>query len=195
MHVTKRIDLDLLTRQLAAAAVAVPRGLGKSGTDTDGELYTWDDQNAEVDLPPGAVPVVDAHTAPPLLVEFAAETHVNSLLRTTDGTAHEILRFPCEQKRLYQASLTISGVDAGNFASKIMEGRFTWKRTTGNAIMVGLTIVSDIHDTAAAAWAPNAVPSGTEIVFTVQGAAGRTIDWLLVGVVGSYAPAGVAAAE
>ena len=59
--------------------------------------------------------------------------------------------------------------------------------------MVGITVVSDIHDTAAASWVPNALPSGTDIVFTVQGAAGRTIDWLLVGRVGGYAPAGRAA--
>lgn len=190
MHVTKRVDLGLLHTQLTAAGVIVPT-VSRTGTDTDGDLWTFDAAGAVIDLPPEARPVVDAHVAPPQLVEFTGSTAVHALVRTTDATPLEVFRFPCDQKRLYQANLTISGIDATSFACKALEGRFTWKRLTANAIMVGLTVVSDIHDTAAASWAPNALPSGTDIVFTVQGAAGRTIDWLLVGAVGVYAPAGL----
>jgi hypothetical protein len=193
MHVEKPIDLALLATELAAAAVVVP-GVGTTGAlDTnDYDVNTWDDDGVAIDLPPEAAPVVEAHVAPPLAVEYAGETAVSVIARTADATPKEVLRFPCEQLRLYQASLTISGVDAGNFVSKIMEGRFTWKRTTASAVMVGITVVSDIHDAAAAPWAPNALASGTDIVFTVTGAAGRTIDWLLVGRVGRYAPGGLA---
>lgn len=189
MHVTKRIDLDTLARELAAAGVPF-NGLGHSGTDQDGDLYTFDAM-LPVDLPPEARPVVDAHVAPPRLIDVAATTDVHAIVRTTDATPLEVFRFPCDQKRLYHASLTISGVDAGNYASKILEGRFTWKRNTAAAILVGTTTVSDIHDAAAAPLAPNVAAQGTDIVFTVTGAAGRTVDWILVGSVQLYAPSGL----
>jgi hypothetical protein len=131
----------------------------------------------------------DPADPPPL--EYSRAVGVEARVRTTDDVALEVFRFATVQKELYQASLTISGIDAANQASKIMEGRFTWKRPGAVAVMVGITVVSDIHDTAAAAWQPNALPEGTDIVFTVKGAAGRTIDWLLVGSVGVYAPEGL----
>jgi hypothetical protein len=190
VHVTKRIDLEVLQRELAAASVPTS-GLGKSGTDQDGEVYTYDAGGGIIDLPPEATPVVNAHTAPPLVTEFAGSIQVSAITRTTDATPREVFRFPCEQKHLYQASLTVSGVDAVSGASKIMEGRFTWKRPGAVAVVVGLTVVSDIHDAAAASWAPNYAAVGTDVVFTVTGAAGRTVDWLLQGTVGAYAPEGL----
>jgi hypothetical protein len=191
MLVTKPIDLPLLTRQLTAAGVPF-NGLGMSGTKPETgdeqDLHTFDGSMLPTDLPPSAQPVVDAHIAPPPLVDYAGETTVHAIVRTTDATAKEVFRFPCDQKRLYTATLTITGIDAGSFASKIMEGRFTWKRVAAPPVMVGIVVVSDIHDAAAAAWAPNALPSGNDIVFTVAGAAGRTIDWLLAGTVGAFVP-------
>lgn len=183
--VGRRYDMTLLAEELSAIA---PEGV----VIIDGWLLRDDDQWPHAELPPEAVPIVDAHDPPLALVEVSATRQVNTITRTTDAAPVEVFRFPCDQKRLYRADLLISGVDAGNFVSKIMEGRFTWKRTTGNAVVVGLTVVSDIHDAAAASWAPNYAPVGTDIVFTVQGAAGRTIDWLLVGSVDVYAPTGLA---
>lgn len=124
-------------------------------------------------------------------ISYAATRNVSTTATTTDATPVEVFRFPCEQLRLYRADLTIFGVDRGNFVSKAMEGRFTWKRTTANAVMVGITVVSDIRDAAAASWAPNAVAMGTDVVFTVAGAAGRTVDWYLTGAVDVYAPGGL----
>jgi hypothetical protein len=128
--------------------------------------------------------------APPPII-YSAAIAVEAALRTTDATTNEIFRFPCTAKRLYQGDLKISGIDAGNFVSKIMEGRFTWKRPSATVVMVGIVVVSDIHDAAAASWAPNAAPSGTDVVFTVTGAAGRTIDWRLTGEVFAFAPEGL----
>jgi protocatechuate 3,4-dioxygenase beta subunit len=59
MHVTKRIDLELLTVELTAAGVPFA-GLGHTGTDDDGELYTFENMQP-AELPPEAGPVVDAH--------------------------------------------------------------------------------------------------------------------------------------
>jgi hypothetical protein len=67
MHVTKRIDLDLLGRELATAGVTV-NGLSLFGTESDAELLTHTATDADgnattTELPPGAVPVVEAHDA------------------------------------------------------------------------------------------------------------------------------------
>jgi hypothetical protein len=131
--------------------------------------------------------------ADPLPIVYASAPAVEARLRTTDATAHEILRYPLAARHVYQASLTISGVDAASGATKVMEGRFMFKRPSTAAVMGGVTVVSDIRDAAAAAWAPSAAAQGTDVVFSVVGAAGRTIDWLLVGTVGTYAPDGLGA--
>lgn len=194
MRVTKRLDLPLLGTELTTAGVPF-NALGtipiENGSAT--ELFTYDEAGVAVDLPPAAAPVVDAHVAPPLAIEYAQSAPVSAVTRTTDGVAKEIYRFSTVNLRRYEAALTITGIDAGTFVSKTMEGRFVWKRTTAaSAVMVGITVVSDLKDTAAASWAPNAVVSGPDVVFTVQGAAGRTIDWLLDGTVKTFAPGGLA---
>jgi hypothetical protein len=188
------VDLTLLQAELEAASVAVPNGL----TALEGTLETvmmYDQGMGVVSLPPEADPVVAAHVAPPLVTAYSGSVEVGRLLRTTDDQPHEIYRFPCDQHRRYRANLLIDGIDAGSFASKVMEGRFVWKRLTANAIMVGsgggIAVISDLHDTAAASWLPNCLPSGTDVVFTVTGAAGRTIDWKLEGRIDIFAPGGL----
>ena len=67
MHVTKPVDLALLTEELAAAGISVPNGLSASGwpleTPYEQEIYTTDDQGQPVELPPGSEAVVEAHDA------------------------------------------------------------------------------------------------------------------------------------
>ena len=194
MRVTKPLDLGLLERELSAVGIDV-NGLGLSG-EAPGEpgvqeLYTYDDQGTTLELPAEAVPVVDAHIAPPLVTEYAGSQGVHAIVRTTDAIPLEVFRFPCLERHQYEARLTIRGIDAGNFAIKRMVGGFVWKRITANAILTGLTVVSDLHDTAAASWSPNYAVSGTDVVFTVAGAAGRTIDWFLSGDIGIFAPGGL----
>lgn len=195
MIVTKPIDLDLLSQELAAAAVTV-NGLGMNQTATPGEseLYTYDAAGSAAELPPAAVPVVDAHVAPPPMIDYSGSIPVAVRLRTTDDQPHEIYRLTCETRRRYRANLIIDGIDATSFDSKVMEGRFVWKRVTGNVLMVGagggIAVISDLHDAATASWLPNCLPSGTAVVFTVKGALGRTIDWKLEGAVDVFAPDG-----
>ena len=183
MRVTKPIDLTLLSKELAGAGVAVPGGLALSGElpglPGEQELYTQDDEGAAVDLPPEAAPVVDAHVAPPPLIQYAGSMAVHAITRTTDAASHEVFRFPCEQLRMYETTMVIRGVDAGNFVSKRMVGEFMWKRTTGNAVVVGITVVSDIKDAAAASWVPNCLPSGTDVVFTAVSYTHLTLPTIL----------------
>jgi hypothetical protein len=188
MHVSKRIDQTRLHRELDAAAVPVA-GLIVVGADPNAPLeqdvLQPGPDGLPMELPPEARPVVDAHVAPPPLGAFADAAQVHAIVRTTDAVPLEVFRFPCEQRRMYEASMTIRGVDATSFACKRMVGEFVWKRVTGGAVVVGITVVSDIHDTATASWAPSCAASGADVVFTVTGAAGRTIDWLLTGPVGA----------
>jgi hypothetical protein len=156
-------------------------------------VMVWLD-DGQAALVPNVEALIDAHApvapAPPL-IQFVRSITVDARVRTTNDVALVVFTFPTEAKHRYEAALTISGIDAGNFASKVMEGRFVWKRATTAAAVTGITVVSDIHDSAAAAWAPNCLPSGTDVVFTVKGAVGRTIDWLLVGQIQAWAPEGL----
>lgn len=66
MRVTKPIDPDVLSTELTAASVA-HNGLGLSGEAPGApgvqELFTYDATGGPIELPPEAVPVVDAHDA------------------------------------------------------------------------------------------------------------------------------------
>lgn len=182
--ITKPIDYVLLNQELAAVA---PEGaIGR-----DGFLYKATAAYPYEELPPEAVPVVDAHVAPPQVVEYARSIAVSTVARTTNDVPLEVFRFPCDPKHRYRANMSISGIDAGNFVSREMEGRFVWKRAGAGAVMVGITIVSNLGEAASSTWAPNALPQGNDVVFTVKGAAGRTIDWILDGHIDIFAPEGL----
>lgn len=51
------VDLVVLARELAAAGIPVPRGLGLNGS----LLFTYDEQGEPADLPAAAAAVVQAH--------------------------------------------------------------------------------------------------------------------------------------
>jgi hypothetical protein len=135
--------------------------------------------------------IADAEARAAAFVVYAGVENVNARARTTDAAPVDIYRLACNPKTVYQSTLTLIGIDAVSGATKAMEGRFVHKRANGDALQVGqITVISDIHDTAAASWAPSAVLSGTDVVFTVRGAAGRTVDWQMGGTIARYAPEG-----
>jgi hypothetical protein len=65
VQVQKALDLVALAGELAAAGVAVPRGLGTSGYDADGktDVFTYAADGTRVDLPAKAAAVLAAHNA------------------------------------------------------------------------------------------------------------------------------------
>lgn len=183
----KTIEPAALLAELQAAAVPAV-----SMTIAGDAMFLFDAASGPIPDSPQIQTVLAAHVPPPVLGNFAEVTQVHTIDQTANATPKEVFRFTCQTNRMYESELVVRGVDQVGFITKRMAGHFVWKRLTGNAVVVGVVVVSDIHETAAAAWAPNIAASGTDIVFTVTGAAGRTIDWLLSGTVGGYAPGGLA---
>jgi hypothetical protein len=194
MHVTKRLDLRLLQSELTAAAVVV-NGLGHTGTDTDGEVFTYDGLLA-VELPAGGAAVVDAHTAPPPVVEYAGAVPAEAVVRTTDGAPKEIFRFTTHPKHVYRAMLNMTAIDAGSGTTKDSAVHMTFKATATAIVQVGATgtlyNVQDAGTGGAGTWVIASSFQFPDLVITVTGAAGRTIDWLLAGSVAGYSPEGLA---
>ena len=186
----KRIDLHRLAREMTAGGI--PHGeLALMGT----VLLTVDAAGVTTnDWPTGAVAVVDAHSPPPPLVNYAGSEVLASQERTTDDVVHEILRIPTEQRHVYVTELSMTAIDAVSGATKRASAVLTFKRLAAALAQVGSTVAgATMQDAVASSWRINAIPDGTDLVITVQGAAGRTIDWLLAGTIGRYAPGGLTA--
>lgn len=195
MRLTKRVDLPLLQDELTAAGVP-HNGLSTGGSlaSDDYELFTADDEGVLIEPPPEAQPVVDAHVAPPLVIEHVETITVGEIVRTTNDAETDVFILPAAPKSIYRAELEMSAIDAASGAVKFMAGILVWKRLLGSNVIAppaNITVVSDVHDTAAASWIMNGLPSGGSFRVFVKGAAGRTIDWSLVGTVARYAPEGL----
>ena len=195
---TKEHRLDQLTDELIAAIpslapVLIPNDpdhamqsvMTVQSTGTQITVTVPDETvDAEVDA------VVDAHNPMPFLV-YAGVEQTDSRLRTTDDLAHEAFRFPTQAKRVYRLTMRVTGIDAGNGVTRDTEARAVFKRPAGTVNQVGTTaVLSNFQDAAASTWAILPSVDGTDMVISVKGAAGRTIDWLMVGEIGSYAPEG-----
>jgi hypothetical protein len=104
----------------------------------------------------------------------------------------EVFRFPTEPKHVYRSTMSLIAIDAGDGTTKDSEVRIVFKATQAALARVGATVVlSNAQDAAASAWSIAAAAQGTDLVFTVTGAAGHTIDWALVGTIAVYAPEGL----
>lgn len=122
-----------------------------------------------------------------------ASRAVDAVIRTTDATPLEVFRFPTQPKHVYKAAFEMMAVDAVSGATKNTEAKMTFKRPSTTLVQVGTTSVPyNAPDTATASWAITPSVVGTDLVISVSGAAGRTIDWTLLGTVGTYAPDGLA---
>jgi hypothetical protein len=190
MHVTKRIDLNLLEQELGAAAVVVA-SLGLNGTETDAELFTYDPAGLPIELPPGSQAVVDQHVAPPLVFEYAETTPVGAVTRTTDDTPTEIARFAAAPDHVYAATLTFMGFDVAAFAIKETTYRYVWKRGSAGAVLVGEAPLTDIPDPAAADWNVTIRVDGNDAVVEVIGERTAPVDWTLAGEITVFAPGGL----
>lgn len=191
MHVDKRLDLPLLEQELTTAGVPV-NGLGHHGTDTDGEVYTFTPTGEVLEIPAAGVPVVEAHVAPPLVVEHVETRSVDAVARTTDGNFREIWRLSTAARHVYRAALELRATDAADGTTKAQEARLVFKGGAGSVVQVGTTAVLwAAQDAAATGWAIQVQVQGIDLVFGVRGAASKTIDWSLSGALVIFAPEGL----
>ena len=192
MHVTKRIDLELLGQELTAAGVPV-NGLGHTGTDTDGEVYTYttDVPGDATELPPEAFPVVDAHVAPPPVYEYAASVPIDVVKRTADDTPTEIWRLASAARHQYAATLVFMATDEATFAVKRTDMVYVWKRDTGSPVLVGEAPIANTDEQGSAGWDVAADVDGDDLVVRVVGGRTSTVDWLVRGRVELFAPGGL----
>lgn len=77
MDVQKAINLELLQEQLDAAGNLTPRKLGLSGSN----LHTYDADGHFADLPPAAIPIVNAHDATGLTAQQTTERQRTQRIR------------------------------------------------------------------------------------------------------------------
>lgn len=129
-----------------------------------------------------------ADPTPPV---YTLDIEIRGRVRTTDATATELYRTTLHTLTAYDVALRLLAVDAGNGAVRKISADATFKRLNAGALQVGTTTVLASHaDAGATAWTIVMAPSGNDVVVTVTGAAGRTIDWGLRGFANSYTPAG-----
>lgn len=196
MIITRRIDLLLLQEELATAGILVT-ALGTSGPNSatpaaPENLFTYDAAGAAAELPPGSAPVVDAHVAPPLVVDHVETRPVDVVTRTTDGVFRELWRLLTKPKHTYRAALELRATDATDGTTKAQEARLVFKGGAGSPVQVGATVVLWVaQDAAATGWTVQAQVQGAELVFGVRGAAGKTIDWSVTGELVVFSPEGL----
>ena len=192
MRVTKPIDLVLLERELGAAGVPTD-GLGYVPTDDagSGEVYTYDPSGEQVDLPPEAQPVVDAHVAPPPVYEYARTVPVEAVVRTTTDAPTEVWRLTSATKHQYAATFVFMATDEATAACKRTDIVYVWKRDTAAPTLVGEAPISNVDEQGSAGWDVAADFDGDGLVVRVVGGRTSTVDWLVRGRVELFAPGGL----
>jgi hypothetical protein len=125
------------------------------------------------------------------LIVFSGDDTVRKRLRTIDANATEIYRLPLAQMTGYVLFGTLLGVDAGNGNVRMIRASVVAKRLGGGALQVGAPVtIANHQDAGASTWAISAAVSGNDLVVSVTGQAGRSIDWLLDARLTSFTPAG-----
>jgi hypothetical protein len=137
----------------------------------------------------------DPPTPAPLV--FSEAQNLQAKVRTTDAVATQLARWTLSTLTGYDVELRLLAVDSVNGVMKKIVADMTLERLNGGALLIGLTIPTNHQSTGAPAtasgvanWVVTATISGNDVVITVTGATGRTIDWLVNGRYATYVPAG-----
>jgi hypothetical protein len=137
----------------------------------------------------------DPPTPPPLI--FSEAQNLQAKVRTTDATATQLARWTLSTLTGYDVELRLLAVDSANGVIKKIVADLTLERLNAGALLIGQTVLASHQSTGAPAttsgvanWAVSASISGNDVVITVTGAAGRTVDWLVNGRYATYVPAG-----
>jgi hypothetical protein len=130
-------------------------------------------------------------TADPPALIYTTDIPVNAKVRTTDATPTVLYRATLRAMTGYDVSLQVIAVDQGNGVIRKIKADATFKRLGAGAVQVGATTVTVNHADTGFPTVPTITASGNDLVITVAGAAGRTIDWSLRASVSSFTPDGV----
>lgn len=129
---------------------------------------------------------------PPPPIRYVEAQPVSAEVRTTDDVPHEVFRLPTTSKHVYGATFRMMAVDAGTGATKRARAEMTFKGLASSVVQVGSTVTSPpMQDTTASAWVIQPTTDGVDLIISVKGAAGRTVDWTLAGDVEVFAPEGL----
>lgn len=159
----------------------------------DGANIPADPANADYQafLAWDAVPGNDPLPADPLPLVFTDDVRISGSVRTTDATPTEVYRLTLLVQTGYTGVVAVIGVDTGNGAMRVIRASFAVKRLNAGALAVGAPVVIASHaDAGATTWTVAPSLSGNDALVTVTGAAGRTIDWNVSGLMTSFTPAG-----
>jgi len=128
---------------------------------------------------------------PPPLTTFAAGL-IEASVRTTDAQPTELYRMTLPALTGVSCDLVLIGVDTGNGACRILRASFAAKRLNAGAVGIPQAQITyaNHQDTAASSWAITPSTAGNDLVLSVTGAAGRTIDWSLSGAITTFTPSG-----
>lgn len=168
------------THEPGMEVVAVPATLEPELHQPGTKILNADNVSLTI-LPPEPPPIV-----------YAGTRIVDARARTTDDVPVEVFRFTTSPKHVYRATFRMAGIDAANGVTKDSEVRMTFKATASALNQVGTTAtLYNVQDTGAGTWGIQASAQFPDLVISVRGAVGRTIDWLLVAEIGAYAPEGL----
>lgn len=132
-------------------------------------------------------------------IAYSASAHIEARVRTTTAAATEIYRATLPTATAFRADLEITGIsdDLGSFRY-VQATCIVGRGASGGAVIIPTrvgaaagTIVADHALGAGGAWpAPALVAVGNDVVIRVTGGA-LGVNWLCVGGVVSFTPAGV----
>lgn len=134
-------------------------------------------------------------TAPPPVPPITSTTFpLTGKITTTDATAQTLISYAIPLQTAFDISFVVHAIDRGNGAVKKWRRETFIKRLNAAPSVIGGVqnpLGTDPADTAAAAWTTAPSISGNNMVLTVTGAAGRTIDWMLFANVRQFTPGGI----
>lgn len=112
--------------------------------------------------------------------------------QTTNATPMQLASFPLNQPNTqYVAHFRLFAVDTGNGNRRYIEATVVATRLGAGALLDGTTVHVDTSNGAtAAAWAAVTSASGNNILITITGQAGRTLQWFLEGNYRRFNPVG-----
>lgn len=101
-------------------------------------------------------------------------------VRTTNAASTEIGRFLVNAKSLYRVVFELNGISIDGVDTYYRQVIMIIKRVTTTPVIAGSAqVVAPITSNAGSNWSSSAVVFGNELVVSVGGQVGKTIDWEL----------------